>query len=292
MKKLLLIALIAFGINAKAQIALEHTYDSASSFYCNSPTITDPSTTGELMIINFEVSGERYVKINKWGRNISIYDLNHSLLKTISLASFTLCNSFPGDILYLSEKLFDTDNAMEFMYLAQSCGAAQPYYITNIYKENGILMFSDTSFPAVHPHWHMQQYPIYNTSQGTKMILSVQGLSPNVNEFDARVFSLPGILSMGIQDGNNQLLAQSSLSNAYPNPTASTTRIDYTFPKGVNQGEIVFYDLQGKEIKRYKVDKTFDHLLISTADIPAGTYFFQLQTGNQASEGKKIVVIK
>jgi hypothetical protein len=50
--------------------------------------------------------------------------------------------------------------------------------------------------------------------------------------------------------------------------------------------------MQGKEIKRFKVDKTFDHLLISTSDIPAGTYFFQLQTSNQNSAGKKMVVIK
>ena len=82
------------------------------------------------------------------------------------------------------------------------------------------------------------------------------------------------------------------VSNAYPNTTNNSTRIDYTFPSGVNEGQIVFYDLQGKEIKRFKVDKTFDHLLISTSDIPAGTYFYQLQTANQSSAGKKMVVIK
>ncbi|MBI5219458.1 MAG: T9SS type A sorting domain-containing protein [Bacteroidia bacterium] len=63
-------------------------------------------------------------------------------------------------------------------------------------------------------------------------------------------------------------------------------------PNGINQGEIVFYDIQGKEIKRFKVDKTFNSLLISTADIPAGTYFYQLQTDAQNSGGKKMVVIK
>ncbi len=83
-----------------------------------------------------------------------------------------------------------------------------------------------------------------------------------------------------------------SISNAYPNPAKNTTRIDYTLPDGVNNGVIVFYDLQGNEIKRFKVDKTFDHLLVSTADLSSGTYYFQLQTALQNSEGKKIVVIK
>ena len=87
-------------------------------------------------------------------------------------------------------------------------------------------------------------------------------------------------------------LSQSSISNPYPNPSISTTQIDYDLPKGINQGEIVFYNLQGKEVKRFKVDKTFNTLLISTSDLAAGTYYYQLQTTTQNSEGKKMVVIK
>ena len=111
----------------------------------------------------------------------------------------------------------------------------------------------------------------------------------------AKVFSLPGTLSAYIAEANNNLLAtqmQSSVSNPYPNPAVNTTKIDYTLQEGINEGEIVFYDLQGNEVKRFKVDKTFNTLLISTADIAAGTYYYQLQTAAQNSEGKKMVVIK
>ena len=65
MKKLLLLALIAFAINAKAQITLEHIYDSSSTY----------DGGCQLMIVNFEVSGEQYVKINRIGKYISIYEL-------------------------------------------------------------------------------------------------------------------------------------------------------------------------------------------------------------------------
>ncbi|MBI4930417.1 MAG: T9SS type A sorting domain-containing protein [Bacteroidetes bacterium] len=285
MKKFILITLLAFGINAKAQITLEHTYDSASTYGVMN-TSTTTSRSSQLMIINFEVSGEKYVKINRTGKVIDIYDMNHSLVKTISFASFPqTCNGVPT-ILYLSEKLFDIDSQLEFMYLYNDCAGA---VTTKIYKEDGTCIFTEDSMAAwIMVNVQLQQYPIYNTSQGTKMILSHQ----NAYNGDANVYGLPGTLSMGIQEGNNLLLAQSSISNAYPNPSINSTRIDYTFPNGVSQGEIIFYDLQGKEIKRYKVDKTFDHLLISTADIPAGTYFFQLQTSDQASEGRKMVVIK
>ncbi|HXB41101.1 MAG TPA: T9SS type A sorting domain-containing protein [Bacteroidia bacterium] len=81
-------------------------------------------------------------------------------------------------------------------------------------------------------------------------------------------------------------------SNPHPNPANDATTIEYKISDGVNQGEIIFYDLQGTEIKRFKVDKTFSSLLISTTDIPAGTYYYQLQTSGNTSAGKKMVVIK
>jgi len=61
MKKLLFIGLLALSINAKAQITLEHTYDSAST-----QSFGTPATFSQLIVINFASSGERYVKVNRW----------------------------------------------------------------------------------------------------------------------------------------------------------------------------------------------------------------------------------
>ncbi len=80
----------------------------------------------------------------------------------------------------------------------------------------------------------------------------------------------------------SSLTKQSGISNAYPNPNNGSTKIDYILPNGVNEGEVVFYNLMGNEVKRFKVDRTFNTLLISTKDIAAGTYYYQLQT-----EGRK-----
>lgn len=280
MKNHLLIVLFALSSSVEAQIIYEHTYDTAATF-----ALGPNSDNSQLMVVKFEVSGERYVKINRWGQVMDVYNMNHSLVKTISLASVPLCFGSLGDILYLSEKLFDTDPAIEFMYIRAACGASSPYYITNIYKEDGTILFSDTGAAEIRLNFEQQQWPIYNTSVGTKMILSYRN-------GQAKVFGLPGTLSTAIQESTGKLIQAQGISNPYPNPTNNTTRVDYKLPDGINQGEIVFYDLQGKEIKRFKVDRTFDSLLISTADIPAGTYFYQLQTANQASEGKKMVVVK
>ena len=68
--------------------------------------------------------------------------------------------------------------------------------------------------------------------------------------------------------------------------------IDYTLPDGINEGEIVFYNSLGEEVKRFNVDRTSDHLSLSNIDLSAGTYFYQLQTSENSSDGKKMIVIK
>lgn len=57
MKNILLIGIIAIGINVKAQITLEHTYDTASTFSTIGPNGAEQC---QMMIVKFEVSGERY----------------------------------------------------------------------------------------------------------------------------------------------------------------------------------------------------------------------------------------
>ena len=93
--------LLLITINVDSQINLLQTYDSAST----------ASDNNQLMVINFPVSGERFVNINRIGEYISIYDMNHSLLKKISLAGIPHFSFSPvgASILYLSEKLFNTD---------------------------------------------------------------------------------------------------------------------------------------------------------------------------------------
>lgn len=277
MKKIFFVMLIAFTAKMKAQITYEQTYDSAATWnICQA--------SNQLMIIKLEVAGERYVKINRCGKHIKLYDLSHSLVKTISLATLPLDGS-PGSIgtvLYLSEKLFNNDSKIEFMYVMTSTT-----YSTMIYDEDANLLFSEPGAPMVMLNVPQQQCPIYNTSAGTKMILTYQS-------GQAKVFGLGGTLSIGIQNANGALENEQgfAVSNPMPNPSYNQTKINYVLPQGVTEADVVLYDMQSKEIKRFKVDNTFDNLLISTQDISAGTYFYQLQTSGQNSGAKKMIVVK
>ena len=283
MKKLLILSLLAFDMNAKAQIVLENIYPQGE--------------LGNLRIIHLTNAGYKYSEV--YGGVIKLYDLNHSLYKTINIP-----NTAPlgiQDVYFISDELFNT-NPSDIEYLVTLNGYSNMNIKgTRVYDENGNIVFTVDSFQLPH---NAQIFnfgePIFFTPNGVKMIL--HKTIPNVfNDSIAVVYSLPGILPCndctngvvsGLANDGGNYGEKINLSNSYPTPAINSTRIDYTFPDGVNEGEIVFYDLQGKEVKRYKVDKTFDHLLISTADIPAGTYLYQLQTSAQSSAGKKMVVIK
>ena len=211
--------------------------------------------------------------------------MNHALLKTISLANLPLNGGGKiGDILYLSEQLFDTDSGLEFMYPIQLLGAN---FYTGIYNEDGSLIFSDSCAPVIKVNTPQQQYPIYNTLQGTIMIFSC----PN---FQAKVYRLPGTLSAGIEQANGQLMQMQNgqFSNLYPNPSNGSVTLQYELPKGEKDGELILYNMQGAEVKRYKVDNTFKDILLDNTQLPAGTYFYQLQTSKGSVGTKKMVVVK
>jgi len=229
--------LLVFGMKMSGQIVFEKLYDSAS--------VSGPCATNQLMMIKFEVSGERYVRINRCGKTINLYNLNHVLLKTINMAAVPTeppPYDKTYDVLYLSERLFNTDSKMEYMV----CVAVGATYTTMIYNEDGLQLFKENGVPGVKPNYHQQQYPVYNTSQGTKLILSYKN-------GDTKVFGLGGTLTTAIKRANEQITEEGSfsVSTPAPNPNSGSSRVNYVLPENSPEGEIVLYDLQGKVNKRF-----------------------------------------
>lgn len=279
MKQLLVILLLIMGTHAQAQFTLEHTYDSAATYnFCPGPG------SSQLMYLKLEASGERYVKINRCGKLISLYDMDHSLVKNISLDMvYTASPYFTiGYIMYISEHLFNLDDKLEFMYVVDS----GTYKITQVYNETGELLFSESGSPDVILTMHAQQYPIYNTDNGTKLMLSYE-------TGEAKVFGLGGMLGTEIDVANTQLVSTySALSNPYPNPAQHATTIDYTIPEGNTTGEIILFRITGEEIARYPVTNAYSSIQIPTNNLIPGNYFYTLQTTSAITETKHLIIIQ
>jgi hypothetical protein len=269
MKKLFLISMLFIAIITNGQI-LEQDYN-------NVPLVS---------FVRLSFADNKWAVIDS--NYITLYNMNHSLYKTIPIVGAPVS---PRDVLFISKNLFDTDSStIEYMVDPVTYSGAK------IYMEDGTLIFSEPGYSAnnggsfnSNPMRPLNWSPIVITSEGTKMILmSFVYMSPN----KFKIYSLPGIyLPTGISElgsWENRV----SLSNSYPNPTRSFTKVDYILPNGVSTGEIVFYDTQGKEVKRFNVDNTFNSLQISTEDLQSGIYYYNLQTTQGNSGAKKLITVK
>jgi hypothetical protein len=274
-KLLLLLAICAIGSIAKSQITLEHTYPNLA----NLPSTTINRYTA---IIDLGDSVYNYLHVDRKNLRFTLYNMNHSL---------NISDTFPvktGQITlgYFSRSLFDCDTSnVEFMLYNIINGNPQTWYsYVSIYRTDGTrLFFFDSALVAAGGNIDRDRTPIYRTPYGTKLLIEAMN-------GDLKIYSLCGKLPTSYAiakepTGNN-------LSAPYPNPSMSYTRIDYTLPENVKFGEIVFYDIRGAEVKRFKVDHNFSNLELNTNDLKAGNYYYTLQISGKATDGKKLVVIK
>ena len=269
MKKLtlFLITTFCFGISS-AQITLEMEY------------VEGGFDNNNLNLVELSSSRYKYQMIDKTNYEIKLYNLDHTLFKTIPIPTQTASN---WAVFYISENLFDTDIS-NIEYLVS--GLYPNHYVT-IYNETGSIISAIENANLGGLNIMGRGKPIFNTESGTKMILNSYSLGWS------RVYSLPGELNQILSSTVNRIkLDETVLSNSYPNPTMDFTRIDYKLPFGIKEGEIVFFNIHGQEIKRFIVDRYFSSIEISTADLPPGTYYYRLNTSQGISEGKKMLKIE
>jgi len=127
----------------------------------------------------------------------------------------------------------------------------------------------------------------YKANVNTTLVVSNNSASLETVYFYIDDVSLTPTPCTGIEEYNPQ-----TEINIYPNPATDFTIIEYTLPQGEYTGEIIFFDMQGNEIKHFTVDRMFDHLRISTYDLPAGTYIYTLQTSKGISGSRKMIKIE
>lgn len=265
-KTTLFLFAISLSIQTFAQITLEKLYIGMAG-------------KATLRVVKFTDLGEKYVSYNvpnssnNYTASVQVYNLDHSLYKLFQY-SMAPCSNWIGNIDfgvgYISDKLFDADNKIEVAFHL-SCDSKSTTVIIN---EDGVVL----------KQFNTIGFSIYNTSSGAKLIAR-NSISDSIE-----VYSLPGTLVSRKTELKSDY--ETGLSAPYPNPTDNYTKIDYQLPQGINKGEIIFYDIQGRTVKKFTVDRAFDNLIISTDNLPSGTYYYNIQTTLGISQSKKMVMIK
>ncbi len=275
LRRLLIAIFFICSIGADAQITLQSTFP-ANGY------------APQFEWVYLKHSGYKYLL--RHSDTLDVFNLNYSLYKRIFIPAGYLAGS--SNVSYVSEGLFDSDSLrIDYMITAPTGDSMA------IYQDNGtrVFVFDSVLYNVGYPAlglWYTT--PIVTTDSGTFLILSKNPLT------SFQVYKLPGSLpcmpsctsSVTITSTEPSPGSNNGYSNVYPNPAVSYTNIFYTLPPETNEGEVILYDLTGREIKRFNVTSQFDHLRITTSDIKAGTYFYQLIAGSKNISTKKIVVVK
>lgn len=259
-KSLFLLLLLLPFTMLNAQINLEKTYSHSGAY------------------IQLANSGYKFYLMDVGNAQCRIYNMDHSLWKTINLN--VPANNYLYDIRYVSENLFTNDNTLSLCYIYYYYDETNQYYTytAKIIRENGTELLS---IPGA-------QYVYVNNvgEEGTKLTAYSYDYSVFPSTIQTLIYDLPGeLVSYGSEDMNPALQEL-----AYPNPATDFTVIPYTLPDGAADGRLLLNDASGRLIKMYNVDQNFRNLQIDTRQLPKGVYFYHLESGNYTSDAGKFIV--
>ena len=262
MKKLLFTGIfftLFFALNA--QVILDKKYDYSAS------------------VVKLETSGYKYYLMDVPNSQCRIYNLDHSLFKTINCDVPN--NFFLADIKYISENLFDNDDGIELIYTYYKYNTAQAYYEydSKIIDENGSVL--QTIDGAQYVYVNKTDDNIY------KLFAYCFDYSVFPEKVWTNIYNLPGtpIVSAYLQKNEPSILL-----NAFPNPATQTVKVAYSLPENVNTGKLHLFDNNGKAVNQFNIDNHTDFLSLDVSLFSSGIYHYFIEYENTKTPSKKLIV--
>ena len=261
MKNAITAILLTVGMVIYAQPSLEYTYPVSTSICC------------------LEKSGDKYFTMDVNGKQCQIYNLDHSIYKTISLvvpADYYLYN-----IQFVSEHTFNTDDLIELAYIYSKYNPTETSYYysyeTRVINENGteILKIPGAGHTNI----------LETENEGRKFMAYVYDFSQIPATTQTKVYSLP---EEPLKSG--PVRNQYRLNNPFPNPSGGMVNIPVKLPPGVEAGELILYNLHGQEVMRQAVNGEEELIMLPGGTLIPGTYVYKLKTGKGESHGQKISI--
>ena len=271
----ILFVCILISLQTKAQISLENTYPASSN-------------NVQVFLTRLTKSGYKYAFADAVNNTLKLYNMNHSLFKTMSVPVPNGYSIYFGPA-FVSDSLFNTDAnveyAVSFLQSNYTITPATYQSLTSIISENGTVITT------------IQQsrvFGVFNTGpNGWKLVAYVDSTN-NMQLKEIKVYSLVGSMpsinnNNGTPTGNTQLDKQTPmLSNPFPNPSQNKVIIPYSCPAGTT-AQLNIYDISGHEIKSYSIDSAFNTVELDNTDLPSGTYFYSISGTNGA---RKMIIIR
>lgn len=289
-KSILIVAFFLASLGTYGQITLEHTYDDSGLLSSHVDSYNNIRYGAKPLYLVHLEDEDKYVRIDKTAQIINFYSLDHSFWKSIDYSGVSIVgpnveiSKLDGRILYISRHLFDTDDEIEFIYTFSCYDGIVWSLITEIVNEDGSKLFSQNALLCSDPS-NDQFIPIYNTSEGTKMILS--NLDGKVD-----IYSLPGSFTPEIAQNN---ILEEGQMRLFPNPSTGggQININYQLPPESTKADLFIYNSQGKQVKSYQIGGENTNFQLNSNDLLKGTYFYTIRTPEGKSiASQKLIIIE
>lgn len=239
MKKILTVVGVLMSSVVWGQLSFEHKYENGIGTIAH--------------VENVEGEGHKYVYINKTSNSFDVYNLDHSLFKSVQL-------THPGNPMgfnryYLSKTLFNSDNKIEFLIAFSNSGTYSAYLM----NEDGVTLQT------------------FNNSTGGEVTRVGGSYKLLTSEYNAgtihtNVWNLPGQY-LGVTSEPREGFGETEI---YPNPVETVATITYTLPNGQKQAPLRIYNTIGILVKQLTVTDQFKNVLIHSGDLPRGNYVYEV----------------
>lgn len=268
-----MILLAAFS--SSAQITLEHTYEGPGDNH--SHVHYSKLSNGDVI----------YYHIDRSINEFRAYNEDHSIRTTVDISSYVR-QGMTANVYLASDKLFDLDQGLEFMLVTYEyinnpgTGAVEPHASLLVLDESGSALLTKELTPGdglIMPEQWNQEELLIQTKQGTKLIIKANS--------EVLIYSLPGSTPSvtGIDDIDSALIK----SSTYPNPATEYISIAYEIPSGTT-GDIVILNTTGMVIGEYKLDSTFETLLVDVSMLTPGIYSYVISSHESVSKNTFVVI--
>lgn len=119
--------------------------------------------------------------------------------------------------------------------------------------------------------------------QVDRLLIQMEAMQSD-NNLQSRGVSAPG--------NNSGIMQEAALYQNTPNPTSKTTEISYRLTSDVQNASIGIYDLNGKQLKQYRlnVSSISGKIEITATDFEPGMYIYALVVDGKMIDSKRMLI--
>ena len=231
---------------------------------------------------NLETDGYKFYVMDVGSEQCRLYNQDYSLWKTIQ---FNIPpNRWLTDIEFVSQKLFDSDEGVEMLYVYyQYVETANSYYYiytTCVIDDNGAVLLE---IPG--GSWS----EIINIhGDGARLMVYVYDYSSFPYKVETRLYRLPGQLT-GIQDPDRIIFSPDSPA-VFPNPVSTMLHVPVSPNLDIHQAVVVVMDLHGQLILRQPVQSSLEEVDMKKLGLSPGTYLVRLESAMFQTKLQQVIV--